>query len=76
MCQVLGHLVQRTKEELTKSGMTKDFTQNQNENNKGIYQESVADSEHLVTVCDFLVCVQEEGQFVARGQGMGGFLFD
>lgn len=66
--QVLGHLVQRTKEELTKSRMKKDFTQNQNENNKGIYQESVADSEHLVTVCDFLVWVHEKGLFVARGK--------
>lgn len=66
--QVLGHLVQRTKEELAKSRMKKDFTQNQNENNKGIYQESVADSEHLVTVCDFLVWVQEQGQLVARGK--------
>lgn len=68
LCEVLGHLVQRTKEELTKSGMTKDFTQNQNENNKGIYQESVVDSEHLVTVCNFLVWVQEKGQLVARGK--------
>lgn len=66
--QGLGHLVQRTKEEHTKSSMKEDFTQNQNENNKGTYQESVADSEHLVTVCDFLVWVQEKGQFIARGK--------